>query len=511
MNSLIQDWLNYFSSLLSLNKIENQNNNDTGLKIINENMHCRNLYRYKRPNYHQLSLKYNYFQPFVQLNNKTEEYFVDYKNSAACYALTKVLLENDFNLLFEMPNNHLCPAVTQRLNYILWLQDLLHCINVDHKQNQIENKTKCFGYDIGTGASCIFPLLGYKIGQLYNEEWHFIASEIDDESIQSANYNIIMNHLDSFIQVVKQECNDYIFKNIINNINNGNKEKIYDFTVCNPPFFENIDETSNNKFRANPATQHELIYTKQKTNNTNINVDNNNDNNDSYENENENNEVNGEIAFIRNMIDEIVELDYFYKFKWFTSMIGKKSTLKPLIHYIETISIKHKKYDTLFILQTEFMQGKQTRWGIAFSFYQDMKNNYYKMKKKNEILNQKINDHCIQFDGINNDDHIENNNHIKNKYEFVVDYNFNNNNINNPRLSEIVEKYVKQYGLQPTKSTENMMEINNVEINGFECTILWMISTTQKHIIVSILFKKGEKSLLDGFVQWLKQKNGKDI
>lgn len=64
------------------------------------------------------------------------------------------------NALTEMSEK-----VTNRHNYILWLKDLLDTTSYD------EPGRKAVGLDIGTGASCIYPLLGCA-----QREWSFIAT-----------------------------------------------------------------------------------------------------------------------------------------------------------------------------------------------------------------------------------------------------------------------------------------------------------------------------------------------
>lgn len=43
----------------------------------------------------------------------------------------------NIGLTVEMPTDHLIPRIPQRINYILWLEDL------------IENQLNCVGIDIG--------------------------------------------------------------------------------------------------------------------------------------------------------------------------------------------------------------------------------------------------------------------------------------------------------------------------------------------------------------------------
>ncbi len=124
--------------------------------------------------------------------------FFDWTRPAALHAVTQGLLHRDFGLRWDCPPDRLCPPLPNRLNYILWLQDLLASwlplaasaevgegslgftesgalspaaaavahpapsASVDseplvahHRQRWIPT-----GIDIGTGASAIYCLLG---------------------------------------------------------------------------------------------------------------------------------------------------------------------------------------------------------------------------------------------------------------------------------------------------------------------------------------------------------------
>lgn len=50
---------------------------------------------------------------------------INWKNPEAVRELTKTLLLHDFNLKWDIPLNRLCPPVTNRANYIHWINDLL--------------------------------------------------------------------------------------------------------------------------------------------------------------------------------------------------------------------------------------------------------------------------------------------------------------------------------------------------------------------------------------------------
>lgn len=70
--------------------------------------------------------------------------------------LAYALLSRDFGLKLEIPLDSLIPPIPNRLDYVLWVRDLVG--------------EKGHGVDIGTGASCIYPLLGCS-----KYEWTFDA------------------------------------------------------------------------------------------------------------------------------------------------------------------------------------------------------------------------------------------------------------------------------------------------------------------------------------------------
>lgn len=54
---------------------------------------------------------------------------IDFKDPQALRVLTKCLLKSDFNLDIIIPNDKLVPTLPLRLNYILWIEDLMATIN----------------------------------------------------------------------------------------------------------------------------------------------------------------------------------------------------------------------------------------------------------------------------------------------------------------------------------------------------------------------------------------------
>lgn len=67
---------------------------------------------------------------------------VDFKDKETLRALTTTLLLKDFGLTVDIPQNHLIPTLPLRLNYLLWIEDLLNF----HRN---EDKRIIKGIDIG--------------------------------------------------------------------------------------------------------------------------------------------------------------------------------------------------------------------------------------------------------------------------------------------------------------------------------------------------------------------------
>lgn len=67
-----------------------------------------------------------------------------------------------------IPDGQLCPTVPNRSNYIHWIEDLL-LSNIIPMINTDRDIMR--GFDIGTGANCIYPLLGASL-----KGWSFVGS-----------------------------------------------------------------------------------------------------------------------------------------------------------------------------------------------------------------------------------------------------------------------------------------------------------------------------------------------
>ncbi|KRY89815.1 Methyltransferase-like protein 16 [Trichinella pseudospiralis] len=186
---------------------------------FNRRMHPRNFYRNNPPNFAELALQYPDFRQHCAIDIYGKVSF-NFKNPDAIRALTNVLLKKDFGLSIEIPPDSLVPRIPGRLNYIHWLQDLA----ASHFPDE---SVRCI--DIGSGASCIYPLLGAKLCG-----WKFVAVEKLPDAIECARKNVMKNNLQNLINVV--EVDGPI--NLYNVVQQLGSDTICSFCMCNPPFFD---------------------------------------------------------------------------------------------------------------------------------------------------------------------------------------------------------------------------------------------------------------------------------
>uniref|UniRef100_A0A5F8GBP3 Methyltransferase 10 domain-containing protein n=1 Tax=Monodelphis domestica TaxID=13616 RepID=A0A5F8GBP3_MONDO len=177
---------------------------------LNKSMHARNRYKDKPPDFAYLASKYPDFKQHVQIN-LTGRVSLNFKDPEAVRALTCTLLKEDFGLSIDIPLERLIPMVPLRLNYIHWVEDLIG------------------PWDPARRASCIYPLLGATLNG-----WYFLATEMDDMCFNYAKKNVEQNNLSDLIKVVKVPQ-----KTLLMDALKEESEIIYDFCMCNPPFFAN--------------------------------------------------------------------------------------------------------------------------------------------------------------------------------------------------------------------------------------------------------------------------------
>uniref|UniRef100_A0A8D3CYI9 U6 small nuclear RNA (adenine-(43)-N(6))-methyltransferase n=1 Tax=Scophthalmus maximus TaxID=52904 RepID=A0A8D3CYI9_SCOMX len=287
---------------------------------LNKSMHPRNRYKDRPPDFAYLASKYPDFLLHVHTSLSGRP-VVNFKEPEAVRALTCTLLKEDFGLTIEIPLERLIPTVPLRLNYIHWVEDLID------GQKQLRR-----GIDIGTGASCIYPLLGATMNG-----WYFLATEVDDICFDYATKNVEQNNLSDLIKVVKVPQ-----KTLLMDALKEETEIIYDFCMCNPPFFANQLEAkgvnSRNSRRPPPSSVNTGGVTEIMA-------------------------EGGELEFVKRIIHDSLQLKK--RLRWYSCMLGKKCSLAPLKEEL-------RKQRVPKVTHTEFCQGRTMRWALAWSFYDDV-------------------------------------------------------------------------------------------------------------------------------------------
>ncbi|CZR64816.1 related to DUF890 domain protein [Phialocephala subalpina] len=251
---------------------------------------------------------------------------LDFSNPESIQQLTKSLLKRDFKLKISLPPDRLCPPVPNRLNYVLWTQRLLDTTS-DSYNDVFDPEREVLGLDIGTGASCIYPLLGCS----QRLQWRFAGTDIDEKSLQFARQNVQDNGLQNRIKLLKTLSTDSLLP-----LDKMGFENI-DFSMCNPPFYESKAEMLTSAaskqrppFTACTGSENEMVTTG------------------------------GEIAFVSRMIGESLVLKN--RVQWYTSMLGKFSSVGVIVQ-----KLRENGVDNYAV--TEFVQGSKTRrWAVGWSF-----------------------------------------------------------------------------------------------------------------------------------------------
>ena len=193
------------------------------------NLHPRNLHR-DRYDFELLISNCPELKQYVSINKHQIE-TIDFSDPKAVKVLNKALLKTYYRVDFwSIPANYLCPPIPGRADYIHYIADLL----AESNNGEISNGDNILGLDIGTGANCIYPILGNAI---YN--WNFVATDIDKKAIENCTKIIEANaKLIEVISLQQQTESRFIFKNIIT------PEDRFAFTLCNPPFHASAEEAN---------------------------------------------------------------------------------------------------------------------------------------------------------------------------------------------------------------------------------------------------------------------------
>ncbi|RVU35708.1 23S rRNA (adenine(1618)-N(6))-methyltransferase RlmF [Rheinheimera riviphila] len=254
---------------------------------------------------------------------------IDFADPIAVKTLNQALLAHHYQLpLWDLPEGYLCPPVPGRLDYLLYLADLLK----NSHQGKAPKKSQLKLLDVGCGANLIYSLLAAR-----HFGWQVLASDIDQGALQHGAKLLAQHQLGGRIELRQQASSLDIFDHLLN------AGEYIDVTLCNPPFHSSAAEAAAGSLRkrenlglASDAAElnfsglsHELWCDG------------------------------GELKFIQRMMQQSVAVGH--QVYWFSSLVSKKEHLAPLQAMLKKLSVTGQQV-------VEMAQGnKQSRF-IAWTF-----------------------------------------------------------------------------------------------------------------------------------------------
>lgn len=258
---------------------------------------------------------------------------VDFADPAAVKTLNRALLKAHYGVEhWDIPDGYLCPPVPSRADYLHHVAGLLA---TDVGAGAVPTGLAVRVLDIGSGANCIYPILGTRIFG-----WRFIGTDVDRAAVKCCKEIISANRtLVGKIELRHQPELRAIFRNVTR------PGEHFALSLCNPPFHASPGEAA-----AGTARKLRNLGSGAKPTQPVLNFG------------GRANELwcdGGEAGFIRRMILESAEQPELCV--WFTTLVSKKSSLPLIERELRRVRAVDVRMLTLFAGQ------KQTRV-VAWTF-----------------------------------------------------------------------------------------------------------------------------------------------
>ncbi|WFD44228.1 hypothetical protein MPSI1_002894 [Malassezia psittaci] len=277
------------------------------------------------------------------INKKHKYVSVNWDDEEVKRTVSEAILRHDFGIDVRLSSDRLCPSVPNRLNYVLWIEDLVNSLH----WYDCQDPSYARGIDIGTGSIAIYACLACKRNPL----WSIVGTDIDADAIEHAKRTLDgdMSRCDdckvtstaqlrSRIQLIHTHGSflDMLHLDEQYAESHESRQKVaYHFSMCNPPFYASQEERQESTDKKQVAktwtagSQHEL-YTPG-----------------------------GELAFILRLFEESQQ--WCEQIVWYSSMLGKLTSVYAFVDHLR--GVKHSNYAV-----TELVQGRTKRWVVAWSF-----------------------------------------------------------------------------------------------------------------------------------------------
>ncbi|AOA64486.1 hypothetical protein PP7435_CHR4-0990 [Komagataella phaffii CBS 7435] len=272
-------------------------------------------------NFHQLAAQHPSLDQFFvgsQYNFDTHEGLIE---------LAQVILLEYFQLKVQLDKTRLCPRIPNRLKYLRLVGSLVE---------QFKLGDSPLILDIGTGHTCIYPLLGSRL-----TSWRFIGTDIDERSLECAKKVLEENNVSSErIQLKLVRSGDDPFMDIEN----------CDVVMTNPPFYDETGIKQNKPEKPVLVGKPTELATEG-----------------------------GESQFIINMINHSVK--YPGRNTVYSSLVGKYNSLEPVVGKLKELNITNYGL-------SEF-SNKTKRWIVFWTFNKNRPSDNIRMIKRSTFNPEK--------------------------------------------------------------------------------------------------------------------------
>lgn len=289
---------------------------------VKEQLHPRNRFR-AGYDFARLVASSPQLAPFVAANAYGDR-SIDYANPAAVKALNQALLKDAYGIdHWDLPPGYLCPPIPGRSDYLHHLADLL---GVRGKRVRV--------LDIGTGANCIYPLIGAS-----EYGWQFVGTETDPVARRWAMKLVAANPpVSALIECRLQTSPLACFNGVVK------PGETFDVSMCNPPFHASAEAAARGTGRKHRNLGH------QRGRAAVLNFG------------GRAGELwceGGELGFVRRMITESAERPGLCR--WFTTLVSQRAHLPRLFHALEAVN-------ALDVQTLEMVHGQKTSRILAWTF-----------------------------------------------------------------------------------------------------------------------------------------------
>mgnify|MGYP001184550938 CR=1 FL=1 len=262
---------------------------------------------------------------------------IDFSNADAVRALNAALMQSDYGVTqWSLPPAYLCPPIPGRADYVHGLADLL----AHRHGGRVPRGSAIRVLDIGTGASCIYPLLGHS-----EYGWSFVASDVDAGALAAAAAILKANPtLGAHIELRQQARAMQVFRGLVA------EDERFDLVMCNPPFHPSARAVAEESARKWRQLQDRPGPSGRASARPRLNFG------------GQGHELwcpGGELGFIQRMSEERLELAA--RVYWFSTLVSKSAHLPAL-------SSGLRKLGATEIISTPMAQGQKQSRFLAWTF-----------------------------------------------------------------------------------------------------------------------------------------------